>query len=309
MPSRDNILSRRAFQWLKSPAAAGMGAMARRLHRSTNNPRLHTSLLREVLLAKKLTEVGFDVGSEVPTPAGKSCDLVATRGSLVLHLHVKCMKTDDAPPRPRSARIPAALRALENIDRRLLIEVEWQSGLSAAALRMTADAMRSFLVRAAIGDECVVRSRRGTLRGRCRIRSSRDAGGVTLTSGIDDDHPLAVTRVLRLLRKARGQFLSGGENIIVIFGPRIAKWTFTHALLGTPIERWDEYPRRGERVALGHADDGFWRHCGDDLSRIVAWQSLDATGDDSAAWMRIGVAAATRGACAEIFQHIVPARR
>ena len=315
MNLRINTLSNHAQSWLKSPAAAGMGQMSKRLTRSIPNSRLHTSLLREVLLAKRLSAEGFSVRSEIPTQAGRSCDLVAVRGSLVLHLHVKCMDADDDLTQPRSPRIPSAIRSLENVDRRLLIEVEWKNGLSSSALQTTADSMRNFLGRAAVGDECVVRSRSGEIRGRCRVRSPRDTGGVSLTSGITDDHRLAVDRVRRLLRKARDQFLAGGENIIVVFGPKSAKWIFSQALLGTPVERWDEYPRRGERVALGNADDGFWTGTGKTgcasgtLSRIAVWASLDSVRDDSVAWIRSGVTSVVRGACAELFRQVLPTNR
>ncbi|MCX5664538.1 MAG: hypothetical protein NTY97_07530, partial [Planctomycetota bacterium] len=106
MNLRINTLSNHAQSWLKSPAAAGMGQMSKRLTRSIPNSRLHTSLLREVLLAKRLSAEGFSVRSEIPTQAGRSCDLVAVRGSLVLHLHVKCMDADDDLTQPRSPRIP-----------------------------------------------------------------------------------------------------------------------------------------------------------------------------------------------------------
>ncbi len=305
MNVRLKSLSNQAKNWLKTPAAAGMGQMSKRLTRSIPNSRLHTSLLREVLLARRLSKAGFSVGSEIATPAGRSCDLVAVRGSLELHLHVKCMDADDDLTQPRSPRIPAALRALENVDRRLLIEVEWETGLSGRALQTTADAMRTFLVRAAIGDECVVRSLRGKIRGRCRVRSPRESGGISLTSGVTTDHRLAVDRVRRLLRRARDQFLPGAENIIVVFGPKSAKWIFSQALLGTPVERWDEYPRKGERVALGYADDGFWASAGSgNLSRIAAWESLDSVRDDSAVWIRPGVATGVRSACSELFRQV-----
>lgn len=315
MNMRINTLSNHAQSWLKSPAAAGMGQMSKRLTRSIPNSRLHTSLLREVLLAKRLSKAGFTVRSEIATQAGRSCDLVAVRGSLILHLHVKCMDADDALSQPRSPRIPSAIRTLENVDRRLLIEVEWKNGLSSSALRTTADEMRAFLRRASVGDECVVRSRKGEIRGRCRVRSPRDAGGVSLTSGITDDHRLAVDRVRRLLKRARDQFLAGGENIIVLFGPRSAKWIFTQALLGTPVERWDQYPRRGERVALGNADDGFWSGEGKSgctsgtLSRIAVWASLDSVRDDSSAWIRCGVSPVIRGACTELFRQVLTTNR
>ena len=81
------------------------------------------------------------------------------------------------------------------------------------------------------------------------------------------------------------------------------------------MERWDEYPRRGERVALGNADDGFWSGAGKSgcasgtLSRIAVWASLDSVRDDSAAWVRSGVTPVVRGACAELFRQVLPTNR
>ncbi|MSR68821.1 MAG: hypothetical protein EXS17_00515 [Phycisphaerales bacterium] len=295
---------REAFRWLETPAACDMGSAARRLRRASNDSRLQTSLLREVLLAKRLAATGFAVRSEVATSSGKSCDLVAKRGALRLHLHVKSVEADDALIVARSARVPRALQSLEQLTRRLLIEVEWTTGLSSDALQTTADAMRTFLLRASIGDECIVRSRRGTLRGRCRVRSPHDHAGVSLAGRIADDHIVAVARMRRLLRKARAQFLSGGENVIVLFGPKSAQWLFEEALLGTPVERWDAFPRRGERVAMGSGDDGFWHAGARDLSRIAVWRSLESFRDDSIAWIRPGVAVSTRAACDELFSNV-----
>ncbi len=295
---------REAFRWLETPAAVGMGSAARRLRRACNDARLQTSLLREILLAKRLAAAGFAVRSEVKTPSGKSCDLVATRGTLRLHVHVKSVEADDALVTARSPRVPRALQSLDQIGRRLLVELQWTPGLSGAALEATAQTMRAFLLRASVGDECVVRSRRGTLRGRCRVRSPRERSGVSLAGGIADGHAIAVDRIERLLRKARAQFLVGGENIIVLFGPQAAQWSFEQALLGTPVERWDAYPRRGERVAMGTADDGFWRAGSSDLTRIAVYRSLESFRDDSIAWIRSGVSASTRAACHELFTSV-----
>ncbi len=297
-----------------------MGRMSARLAQSAHHARLHTSLLREVLLARRLSALGFDVLSEVPTPRGRTCDLVATRGELALHIHVKCMDSSDRPHQLRSTRIPDAIRALEHVSRRLLVEVEWKPGMSSRALDSTAERLRSFLNRAAVGDECVVRSNRGTIRARCRVRSSRDTQGVAIIDGISEDPRALVERARRLLRRAREQFLPGGENIIVCYGPKQLQWVFEQALMGIPVERWDEFPRRGERVALGCADDGFWRGCRmqarsdargvsrGHTSRIVAWGSLESARDDSMAWIRAGVGDETRSACSEIFRQIHPVR-
>ena len=309
-----------AIDWISTPAPRGMRRIERRID-AARTPRLRASLRHEVLLAMRLAAAGFSVRSEVATPSGRSCDLVAIRGSLALHFHVKCMSAEVVATPRTAVRIPAALRALEQIRRRLLIEIEWTPGMSSNALRTTADAMRAFLIRAAIGDECVIKSTRGTLRGRCHVRSPSDSKGLVLTNDVVEDSQLAVNRVRRLLRRAREQFLPGGENIIVVFGPRSARWIFLHALPGTPIERWDRFPRRGERVAFGHGGDGFWgairaRGATDrgesssvlNDSRIAVWGSLDSTEDDSTALIRGGVSSPIRAACAELFTKTIQVR-
>lgn len=295
-----------AQRWLRSDAAVGMGRMSLRLSRVARDSKLHRALLREVILAKRLAAAGFSVRSDVRTPSGRSCDLVAVRGAIRLHIHVKCLENESAERPARIPRIPASLRRLEEINRRLLIEVQWKSGLNSSALQRLAATMRSFLLRASVGDECLIRSRGGVLHGRCRVRSPRDPSSVALTCGISDDHRATVDRMHRLMRKARAQFLPGGENVIVLFSPKSTRWIFQLALLGTPVERWDAYPRRGERVALGHADDGLWHPGAADESRIAVWGSLESLRDDSTAWIRGGVAAVIRAACAEVFSKVNP---
>lgn len=82
-------------------------------------------------------------------------------------------------------------------------------------------------------------------------------------------------RAQRLLRKAVTQFMPRSFNVIVLVG-RDAEQVraIDQALLGTVVEAWDRFPPRGERVAHGRADDGFWSHGRSNASRAVAWMLM-----------------------------------
>jgi len=289
-----------AIRWLASRQARALRPMARRIERAAGNPRLQASLAAEARLARTLIRAGFDVGSEVPTPAGRACDLVARKDEVLLHFHVKTIEDEQVPAR-RPTRMPGAIKALTRIERRLEVEVAWRSGLSASAFRAMAANFADFLQRASIGDEHTFPGKDGATRGRCRVRCAHDGPTVVLHVGIADDRTAIIRRMDRLMRKARAQFLAGGENIIVLMGEQRLQWLFSQALLGTPIERWDRLPRRGERMALGRAPDGFWKPSRDLTSRIAAWQSIDTPRAPSIAWLRDCSANGMRAVCRSLF--------
>jgi len=274
--------------------------MARRIERATGNPRLQMALASEARLARTLIRAGFDVGSEVPTPMGRACDLVARKGDVLLHFHVKSIE-DEHLPLSRSMRMPRAIKALESIERRLEVEIVWRSGLSASSLRALSLNFADFLTRASIGDEHSFSGRDGRTQGRCRVRCAHDGSCIRLHIGIADDRAEIIERMDRLMRKARAQFLTGGENVIVLMGEERLQWLFAQALLGTPIERWDRLPRRGERIAIGRASDGFWKPGRDLTSRIAAWQSIDSSRAPSFAWLRDCGTNGMRGVCRALF--------
>jgi len=274
--------------------------MARRIERAASNPRLQAALASEARLARTLIKAGFDVGSEVPTPTGRACDLVARKGDVLLHFHVKSIEGERLHS-ARSMRMPRAIKALESIERRLEVEIMWRTGLSGSSLRGLAANFADFLTRASIGDEHSVFGRDGRRQGRCRVRCAHDGQCVRLHVGIADDRAEIIQRMDRLMRKARAQFLTGGENIIVLMGAERLQWLYAQALLGTPIERWDRLPRRGERTAIGRASDGFWKLGRDLTSRIAVWQSIDSTHASSIAWLRDCGTNGMRGVCRSLF--------
>lgn len=300
MPSPTRDHAKQALRWLSTRQARALRPMARRIERAAGNPRLQASLASEARLARTLIKAGFDVGSEVPTPTGRACDLVARKGDVLLHFHVKSIE-DEHLPAAQSMRMPRAIHALESIERRLEVEIVWRSGLATSSLRALSANFADFLKRASIGDEHSFTGRDGRIQGRCRVRSAHDGRFIRLHVGIADDRAEIIERMNRLMRKARAQFLTGGENIIVLMGAERLQWLFAQALLGTPVERWDRLPRRGERIAIGRASDGFWKPGRDLASRIAAWQSTDSSRASSAAWMREGGAHGLSAVCHTLF--------
>ena len=297
-PTRDRATQ--TLRWLSTLQARSLRPMARRIERAAGNPRLQAALVSEARLARTLIRAGFDVGSEVQTPTGRACDLVARKGDVLLHLHVKSIE-DEHSPQTRAVRIPRAIRALEHIERRLEVEIIWRTGLAASSLRALSKNFANFLVRASIGDEHTVAGRDGRTQGRCRVRCAHDGPCIRLHVGIADDRAEIIERMDRLMRKARAQFLEGGENIIVLMGDSRLEWLFAEALLGTPIERWDRLPRRGERIAIGRAPNGFWKPGRDLTSRIVAWQSTDSSRAPSSAWLRTRASTDILAVCRTLF--------
>jgi len=297
-PTRDRATQ--ALRWLSTQQARSLRPMARRIERAAGNPRLQAALLSEARLARTLIRAGFDVGSEVPTPSGRACDLVARKGDVLLHLHVKSIE-DEHSPQSRAFRIPRAIQALEQIERRLEVEIIWRTGLAASSLRALSKDFAKFLARASIGDEHTVTGRDGRTQGRCRVRCAHDGSCIRLHVGIADDRAEIIERMDRLMRKARAQFLEGGENIIVLMGESRLEWLCAEALLGTPIERWDRLPRRGERIAIGRAPNGFWKPGRDLTSRIVAWQSTESSRATSSAWLRAGASTELLSVCRALF--------
>ena len=84
-------------------------------------------------------------------------------------------------------------------------------------------------------------------------------------------------RVQRLLRKAYSQFMPGETNVVCLASDSAgALEAVETALLGTVVERWDRFPPRGQRVAHGRAEDGFWTRGQFAESELVSWFPVDS---------------------------------
>lgn len=99
-----------------------------------------------------------------------------------------------------------------------------------------------------------------------------------------------ISRFRRLLRRAHGQFLPEHPNLI-LFGTLAARpaaanlYALEAALLGTQVERWDRFPRKGHRVAHGRADDGFWHGRRHERSDFAGWFSAASdAGEEPGGW-------------------------
>ena len=133
-------------------------------------------------------------------------------------------------------------------------------------------AAASFIETSRLGDEHVVRDAEGIELGGVKIMAPNDEKRVSLViglpSGFVDDSP----RVVRLLQRANKQFMPKETNIILVCTPNIeGSDSVETALLGSHVERWDEHPAKGSRVALGRSDDAFWQSNQMAESQLAGW--------------------------------------
>ncbi|MFM1883423.1 MAG: hypothetical protein RJA05_1832 [Planctomycetota bacterium] len=264
------------------------------------------SALAEAQAIAAALAAGASTELHVPTHDGRTCDLVATRGPTRLWVHVKSLAPDPtldpAPVERRRAvqeELVAALRGVEGVPRGVVVSVEALAPLLASAPDL--EAAQDFLRRASIGDELLVRSMAGDVLGRMSVLSPWDGGHVAIAPGDVQRPGHQRDRIERLVRKACGQFMPGERNLVAIAAMPEQELAIDWALLGTPIERWDRFPRRGERVAFGRADDGLWSRGREPSCRLAAWMAPWPRG--GRAWLRDAstdaAAALVRDLCAE----------
>lgn len=236
------------------------------------------SALAEAQAIAAALAAGASAELHVPTHDGRTCDLVASRGSTRLWVHVKSLAPDadgdHAPIERRRAvqeELVAALRGLESIERGIVVSVEALAPLLATAPDV--EAAQRFLRRATVGDELLVRSTSGDVLGRLSVLSPWEGGHVAIAPGDVQRPGHQRDRIDRLVRKACAQFMPGERNLVAIAAMPEQELAIDWALLGTPIERWDRFPRRGERVAFGRAEDGLWSRGREPSCRLAAWMA------------------------------------
>lgn len=274
------------LRWLSSPAAvraAGTQARRMRLSIESPDPKRHASGVAEALIARRVARLGLPIAFEVPTPSGRTVDVDIREGGIRLCLHVKHLASSHAKSPRRHSRIPSALMDLARHARRVVIAIEWVPGQARADLRHAAADAERLLDRGSVGDETKLHARDGSVIGHARIVAPTDSRQTVVIAGIPDRG--ALDGAERLLRKAYVQFMPKAHNVIVVAGAARDSRAFADALAGAPIERWDRFPHRGERMAHGRAQDGFWSGQSHPGSVLAAWLSLDET-PRFTCWMR-----------------------
>ena len=291
------------LRWLTSPAAArAAGAQARRMRLAIESPdpNRHASGVAEALIARRVARLGLPIAFEVPTPSSRTVDVDIHDGDVRLCLHVKHLGSRPASSPRRRARMPSALMALARHARRVVIAIDWIPGQSASDLRHAATDAERLLDRGSVGDEARLHARDGAVIGHARIVAPTDSRQTVVMAGIPDRGSLDSAE--RLLRKAYVQFMPKAHNVIVVAGAARDGHALADALAGSPIERWDRFPHRGERMAHGRAPDGFWSGHAHPGSALAAWLSLDET-PRFTCWMRDGMepTAAALRLCTRVF--------
>ncbi len=224
----------------------------------------------EALVALQARKQGCAISVEVPTPSGKTCDLMLERDGVKLFVHVK--RLGGNRPRHQRLKISSRLRILECIPKPWVVKVRWIENLSDELMQEYVTVAASFIETARLGDEHVVRDSDGNEIGGVKIMAPNDEKRVSLVMGLPagfvDDSP----RVARLLQRAQKQFMPKEANLILVCTQHVEGANdVNNALLGSHVERWDERPSKGKRVAHGRGDDGFWQSNQMLESQVAGW--------------------------------------
>lgn len=276
-------LTQLARTWRGDPE---LGRLAERILHARDHDALATAAA-EAIVAKRLRDQGCTLRVEIPTPAGRSCDFEVACGETTFFLHVKRLRPSwQSTP----LLIPEVVRSLERIERPWIVALRWREGLRLSEMRRLLAETATFINDAHLGDEMTVRDDAGEEIGAARILAPGPTPRVALVIGLPREFGDALHRVQRLLRKAFGQFMPGRVNVVAIVGESDERHSVETALLGSPAERWDRLPPRGERIAHGRADDGFWHGGRYAESAAVAWCRANLSGEvtESALWIREG---------------------
>ena len=230
------------------------------------------SLAAEMLVVARLLDAGCAVEREVPTPSGRHVDFRATKDGVALCIHVK--RAPQPTLRDAQVTIPSAWRALETVERGIVVALGIARNLRGRALQDLLAEAWAFVEQASVGDELALRDASDRVAARLRVIAPSTRRCVELVADLSasfDDH---VPRFQATLRKAFAQFLPRSENLIVVCGSAGGIDAFATALLGSQIERWDKRPRKGELVAYGRGGDGFWAGALRNQSRLAVYWTL-----------------------------------
>jgi hypothetical protein len=281
--SLPSLLRDASRRWFSDPE---LGGLARRLH-AAPRPESRAAAEAEAAVALRLLERGCTLRLERPTPSGRSCDFEVVDGDLRFYLHVKRLRGAG------SLRLtaPATLRRLERIERPFVVLVRWLLDPPPRSTGAIVSQAEEFVRSAQLGDEAVLRHPGERPVAQVRILARGAEPHVVVALALADAPDDRAARMQRLMRKAHEQFMPGGENVILLCAAAGGELDLETSLLGTHIERWDRLPPRGERVAHGRADDGFWHDRRHERSRIVGRFEVGADGGylPGRIWLRAGL--------------------
>lgn len=212
----------------------------------------------EAMVALHARKKGCSIKVEVPTPSGKTCDLLLERDGIKLYVHVK--RLGGSRTTHQRMKIPSRLRILECIEKPWVVKVRWNESLDDEGMQTFVTEAAAFIETARLGDEHVVRDAGGEDIGGVKIMAPNDEKRVSLVIGLPSGFVDESPRIAKLLKRAQKQFMPKEANLILVCTPNPQGATeMGSALLGSYMERWDERPEKGARVAHGRGDDGFWQ--------------------------------------------------
>jgi hypothetical protein len=178
---------------------------------------------------------------------------------------------------PTHLTISPRLRYLERIRRPYVVQVRWRDALSDEQMQKFVADAATFITHARVGDELTVREQghSGPELGGVRVVAPWSGAHVSLVIGLPSGFVDEAPRVRKLMGRAYQQFMPRSFNLIVICSMHQEDVSdFQNALLGSHIERWDEEPLPGQRIAHGRAPDGFWHGGLHAESAVAGWFSF-----------------------------------
>ncbi|MDG1137680.1 MAG: hypothetical protein P8N28_05395 [Phycisphaerales bacterium] len=224
----------------------------------------------EALVALQARKMGCAIQVEVPTPSGKTCDLLLERNGIKLFVHIK--RLSGRRPTHQRLKISSRLRILECIEKPWVVKVRWNECLEDETMQEYVTAAAQFIETARLGDEYVVRDVDGEEIGGVKIMAPNDEKRVLLVIGLPSGFVDESPKIVRLLKRAQKQFMPKEANLILVCTPTVQGLNdMGSALLGSHVERWDEKPAKGARVAHGRSDDGFWETNHMAESQMAGW--------------------------------------
>lgn len=287
---RDRLAAHLDAEATRDAAASLLHSLGRRDPAAATAVAEHRRWIRlaEAAMGARLLDLGSRIDLEVPGPRGRTCDFLVARDGLRLAVHVKLLGLAVGAG-GFAAGLGGRERALERIERPLLVEVRSADRLPEELAAELASRLREFILGGRVGEERSWRDARGVEIAGARVLGAHEGERVRLVLNPTGGFDRLVERARRLMRKAYGQFLPSVPNIVLFAAAgRRLDLEIERALLGSSVERWDLHPALGERFAHGRADDGFWQGGRAAESSLAGWFDCLAEAPVGRWWCRPG---------------------